>query len=113
MKLRTCIVISIIVMSCLSSSVTAQDRVTREYKRLVALRNKLAKIPMERLGREPHKSLIRRNRKDIVYSDPAGQWFVRSDRFWNLAEKNKRRPFADDIAWTAAENPLPGECEGY
>ncbi|HEV7700014.1 MAG TPA: hypothetical protein VGO43_07280 [Pyrinomonadaceae bacterium] len=86
--------------------------VEAEYKRLKALGTRLGKMPVEKLDREPHKSFIRRNKKDIVYSEPAGQWFVRADRYWALAERNKKLPIADDIAWTAAQTPLPGECEG-
>lgn len=91
----------------------SQQSVAAEYKRLLALRDKLDKIPMEKLDREPNKSYIKRNKKDIVYSDPAGQWFVRADRFWNLAKRNRSLALSDDIAWTAAQTPLPGECEGY
>jgi len=83
-----------------------------EFKRLLRLRDSLAKIPVEKIDRQPHKSFIKANRKDIVYSEPAGQWLVRSDLFWNLRNKYKALPIADDIAWAAAENPLPGECEG-
>lgn len=84
-----------------------------EFKRLLRLRTALGKIPPDKLDREPHKSFIKRNEKDIVYSDPAGQWFVRSDLFWALSKKYATLPIADDIAWAAAENPVPGECEGY
>lgn len=95
------------------SSGPSQALAASEFKRLVQLSKALEKIPPEKVDREPHKSFIRTNRKDIVYSEPAGQWYVRSDRFWALSEKYKKLPIADDIAWAAAENPLPGECEGY
>lgn len=85
----------------------------KEYKRLVDLQKALAKIPITRQDKEPHRSFIKRNDKDIVYSDPAGEWYVRSGRFWDLATKYRTLPIADKIAWTAAENQLPGECEGY
>lgn len=100
----------------LADSGNAQTRTavaTKEYKRLVALSIALKKIPVDKLDREPHKSFIKRNRKDIVYSDPAGQWFVDSNRFWDLHKKYKTLSIADEIAWTAASNPLPGECEGF
>ncbi len=92
---------------------SAKATAAAEFKRLVLLKTALEKIPMDKLNREPHKSFIRKNRRDIVYSDPAGQWFVRSDRFWDLSAKYRRLPIADDIAWAAADNPRPGECEGY
>lgn len=85
----------------------------KEYKRLVNLQTALRKIPMARQDKEPHRSFLRRNDKDIVYSDPAGEWYVRSKRFWDLEARYHKLPIADKIAWTAAENQLPGECEGY
>lgn len=94
-------------------STTRQRTIKAEYNRLLELREKLSKIPMERLKREPYKSLIERNQNDIVYSEPAGQWLVVSDRFWDLSRRSKTPSISDDIAWTAAQNPLPGECEGF
>jgi hypothetical protein len=85
----------------------------KEYKRLVNLQTALRKIPMNKQDKEPHLSFLKRNDNDIVYSDPAGEWYVRSVRFWDLATKYRTLPIADKIAWTAAENQLPGECEGY
>ncbi len=92
----------------------AQTTAAKEYRRLVFLSSALRKIPNDqRQNREPHRSFLKRNDKDIVYSEPAGSWYVRSDRFWDLRKKYRDLPIADQIAWTAAENPLPGECEGY
>lgn len=102
---------SIMLLANLSAAQTAAAN--KEYKRLVNLQAALRKIPMNRQDKEPHRSFLKRNDKDIVYSDPAGEWYVRSDRFWNLQKKYKTLPIADQIAWTAAENQLPGECEGY
>ncbi len=90
-----------------------QTAASKEFKRLVNLRTALGRIPFDRQDKEPHKSFLKRNDKDIVYSEPAGEWYVRSERFWDLYKKYKTLPIADRIAWTAAENPLPGECEGY
>jgi len=92
---------------------SAQAAASRDYKRLVNLQKALSKIPFNKQDREPHLSFLKRNEKDLVYSDPAGEWYVRSDRFWALQKKYQKLAIADRIAWTAAENPLPGECEGY
>ena len=102
---------SIMLLASLSAAQTAAANA--EYKRLVNLQVALRKIPMNKQDKEPHRSFLKRNDKDIVYSDPAGEWYVRSDRFWNLQKKYKTLAIADQIAWTAAENQLPGECEGY
>lgn len=107
------LVIAVITIGTCVSANAQSKTADAEFKRLKGLGTALAKIPPDKLNREPHKSFIRRNRKDITYSEPAGQWFVRSDRFWDLSKKYRTLPIADDIAWAAAENPLPGECEGY
>ncbi len=90
-----------------------QTDVAAEFKRLKTLQAALEKIPMEKMETEPHKSFLKKNDKDITYSEPSGQWYVRSERFWDLRNKNSSLPIAEEIAWTAAQNPLPGECEGY
>lgn len=84
-----------------------------EFKRLRSLQAALAKIPMERQEKEPHKSFLKKNEKQIVYSEPAGQWYVRSELFWELHSRYRTLPIAEEIAWAGAQNPLPGECEGY
>jgi hypothetical protein len=38
---------------------------------------------------------------------------VRSELFWQLQKKYSNLSIAERIAWEAAKNPLPGECEGY
>ncbi|QQS32155.1 MAG: hypothetical protein IPM50_10805 [Acidobacteriota bacterium] len=105
----------LIAMLVVAASASAQSSAaaSREYKRLLKLSNDLKKIPFDRYDKEPHRTFLKRNDKDIVYSEPAGQWFVRSGRFWDLYKKYAKLPIADDIAWSAADNPLPGECEGY
>ena len=98
------------------ASPDSQDRrreAEAELKRLTDLQAALGEIPFNGEKTEPHSSLIKKHENEIVYNEPAGQWIVRSAKFWDLAEKYKDLPIADDIAWTAAENPVPGECEGY
>lgn len=92
---------------------STQAAATREYKRLVNLSRSLRKITGNNHDKEPYRSLLKRNDNDIVYSDPSGEWYVRSRRFWDLEKKFHKVAIADQIAWSAAENPLPGECEGY
>jgi hypothetical protein len=93
--------------------VPAKTQAAAEYKRLLDLQAALKKIPMEKQNREPHKSFLKRNANKIVYSDPSADYYVRSELFWALSKKYKTLPIADDIAWTAAQNMLPGECEGF
>lgn len=84
-----------------------------ELKRLMALRVALKTIPADRRETAPYKDFLKAREKEIVYNEPAGQWLVVSNEFWNLHEKYKKLPVSDIIAWEAANNPLPGECQGY
>ncbi len=83
------------------------------FKRLLALDAALKKIPLEKKDENPYKNFLAANKKEIVYSEPAGEFYVRSDEFWELHGQYKNLPVGEEIAWKAANNPLPGECEGY
>jgi len=51
--------------------------------------------------------------EELVYSEPAGMYMCQYKRFWELYEKLKDRPGADELAWKAAHQPIPGETEGF
>jgi hypothetical protein len=108
----------------LSELVRFLDRATREVKargalaelelaRLVALARALAAMPFEQLNNQPYKSWTDEREKEVVYSEPAGQWYVNSGVLWDLQRKYRDLPLAERIAWEASQTPLPGECEGY
>jgi hypothetical protein len=84
-----------------------------ELKRLLALQTALKKIPSGGGDRSPYREFIKMHEKSVIYSDPAAEWYVVSNLFWDLRKKYATTTTADQIAWQGAENPLPGECEGY
>jgi hypothetical protein len=90
-----------------------EARAELELTRLVALARSLANVPPEDVEKPPYKPWVTEHEGEIVYSDPAGQWFVRSELFWGLERKYRGLPLAERAAWEAAQTPLPGECEGY
>lgn len=90
---------------------TAQART--ELQRLLNLQQRLNELPIDGLDKEPQQSFLTANEKDIVYNEPGGNYYVRSQRFWDLETKYRGLTIADRIAWEAANNPLPGECEGF
>lgn len=83
------------------------------FKRLQILSAALKAVPFGKSDQSPYKPFLKLHDKEVVYSEPAGQWFVRSDLFWELHNRYIELPVAEDIAWEAAKNPIPGECEGY
>lgn len=84
-----------------------------EFARLMALKRALNELPPDHTEQSPHGAWIKANEASLVFSEPAGMWFVKSDLFWDLRKKHSGLPIAEQIAWEAANNPIPGECEGY
>lgn len=83
-------------------------------KRLQALGAALKAVPSGKGETEnPYKTFLKTNENQVVYSEPSGEWYVRSDVFWETHGKYKDLPVGEEIAWLAAQTPLPGECEGY
>ena len=83
------------------------------FRRLRLLSAALKAIPFGKGDNAPYKAFLKTNEKDVIYSDPSGEWYVRSDVYWELHNRFTALPVAEDIAWEAAQNPMPGECEGY
>lgn len=97
-----------------SSDLAASDAgADLELKRLFALRAALKKVPVGRGDAAPFRPFLAAHERAVVYNEPAGEWLVASNEFWNLHKKYQKTGAADAIAWEAANNPLPGECEGY
>ncbi len=82
-------------------------------KSLVALSIALKSIRPDMGNKSPYKEFLTTHKGDVIYSEPSGEWYVRSEKFWELHERYKKHKVGEKIAWQAAGNPTPGECEGY
>ncbi|MCY7344779.1 MAG: hypothetical protein LH614_01045 [Pyrinomonadaceae bacterium] len=83
------------------------------FKRLRILAAAMKAVPSGKGDVFPYKSFLQAHEKEVVYSEPSGMWLVRSDVFWELHGRYMQSAIAEDIAWEAARNDIPGECEGY
>ena len=92
---------------------TDKARADLAFKRLRFIAAALKAIPSGKGGQFPYKTFIKANERDIVFSEPSAEWYVRTESLWELHEKFIKTPPAEEIAWTAAQTPVPGECEGY
>jgi hypothetical protein len=72
----------------------------------------LAGIPLAERG-QPRYDWIEQHDELVVYSEPAGEWLIVPDVIWKIHDQHREAAVADDIAWLAVQNGLPGECEGY
>lgn len=100
-------------LNSVSADTSATDSAELELKKLLALRSALRSIPPEKTNEKPYSDFLKAQEKSVVYSEPAGEWYANSNLFWDLHKKYESSPLADRIAWEGAQNPLPGECEGY
>ena len=82
-------------------------------KRLLALSAAIAKVKFNQSEKAPYKEFLKKHNDSVIYHEPAGMWIVKSARFWELHERYKKHKVGEKIAWQGAQNPLPGECEGY
>ena len=90
-----------------------QTKVDLGFKRLQILVAAMKAVPAGKGNTFPYKSFLQAHEKEVVYSEPSATWLVRSDLFWELHGRYMQSPIAEDIAWAAAKNTIPGECEGY
>ena len=83
--------------------------------RLRALQKALDEHARTRSGgydaRPLREGRIRADSNEVAYGEPQGQWYVTADAFWALQRRYRALPVADAIAWEAASQELPGECE--
>lgn len=93
---------------CLAAIATPPSKAEQGLARLQALQKKLSSIPV---GGKPSAQLLAAYKNDIVYSEPSGRWLVCASLFWKLRDTWSNDPAAERIAWAAACQPLPGECE--
>ncbi|HKG80097.1 MAG TPA: hypothetical protein VKA78_11775, partial [Pyrinomonadaceae bacterium] len=49
---------------------------------------------------------------EVIPNEFGGGYNLRSELLWNLEARYHTLPIADRIAWAAAENPQPSDCEG-
>ena len=64
------------------------------------------------LDREPlKKAWVLAQGTLVLYFEPADEWLMRPEAYWNLYEQYKQEPWAEDLAWAAAQLQIPGdEC---
>jgi len=94
-----------------ASSVTAaKDTSTRaefELLKLLALAGWARTFP-DNLSDKSLKA----HETEIIRNEFGGAYNLRSEVLWNLETKYHSLPIADRIAWEAAQNPQPSDCEG-
>jgi len=97
-----------------SSIAEAEDTDTRaefELLKLLALRNWAGSVPNEQKTKSPYREWLTAHKAEIIENEFRGGYDLRTDMLWNLETKYHASPVADTIAWEAARNEQPSDCE--
>ena len=83
-----------------------------ELLRLLALANWAETVPAHLAHQSPNREWLKTHNAEVMLNEFAGIYNLRSEMLWNLETKYHDLPIADRIAWEAAQNPQPSDCEG-
>jgi hypothetical protein len=98
-----------------SSVREAKDVNTRaefELLKLLALAIQAGTFPDNLADKSPYREWLKAHAAEVIQNEFAGGYNLRSEVLWNLETKYHSLAIADRIAWEAAENPEPSDCEG-
>jgi hypothetical protein len=82
-----------------------------ELLKLLALANWAVSVPDNLKDKSPYREWHRAHDAEVIANEFAGGYNLRTELLWNLETKYHTLPIADRIAWAAAENMQPSDCE--
>jgi len=82
-----------------------------ELLKLLALAKAAEAFPNNLQDKSPYREWLKAHSAAVVNNEFAGGYNLRSDVLWNLETKYHTLPISDRIAWEAAENMEPSDCE--
>ncbi len=96
-----------------SASVNDSETAARfDLYRLRAVSTVLSTIRLNLGKRDPYMSWLDRHKSLIAYDEPGGRWLLSNAAVWQTHDQHPDSAAADEIAWLAVTNGLPGECQG-
>jgi Bacterial SH3 domain len=98
--------------TALTEAKDANTRAEFELLKLLALANWALTVPAHEMGKSPYREWFKVHAAEVVLNEFAGLYHLNSDLLWNLETRYHKLPIADRIAWEAARNPQPSDCEG-
>lgn len=83
-----------------------------ELLKLLALASWAASFPNHLSDKSPYREWLKAHDAQVIPNEFAGSYNLRTELLWNLERQYHSLPIADRIAWEAAQNPRPSDCEG-
>lgn len=98
--------------AALTETKDPNTRAEFELLKLLALAKTAEAFPNNMQDKSPYREWLKAHNAAVVNHEFAGGYNLRSDVLWNLETKYHALPISDRIAWEAAENMEPSDCEG-
>lgn len=83
-----------------------------ELLKLLALAHWASTVPNNVREKAAYRAWHKAHGAAVIPNEFGGGYNLRSELLWNLESKYHTLPIADRIAWEAAQNPVPSDCEG-
>ena len=96
--------------SAVTESKDANTRAEFELLKLLALAS--SAVTVLEVDKSPYREWYKAHAKELVLNEFAGGYNLNSDVLWSLEAKYHTLTIADRIAWEAAQNEQPSDCEG-
>jgi Bacterial SH3 domain len=98
--------------SSINEAKDANTRAEFELLQLRALANWAVTVPHDQRDKSPNREWHKAHGTEVIPNEFGGGYNLHSELLWNLEAKYHKLAVADRIAWAAAENPQPSDCEG-
>ena len=98
-------------VASLSDAKDTNTRAEFELLKLLALAHWASAFPDNLKDKSPYREWLKTHGAEVMENEFAGGYNLRSDVLWNLEAKYHPLPISDRIAWEAAENMEPSDCE--
>ncbi len=96
-----------------NQTVVPEQKAKLEMLYLKSVQKIFDSLSMMGKGFETTHPSIKENAENVYYHESAGQHFVHPNAYWTLESQFANLPgIAEEIAWIAANQQLPGETEG-
>lgn len=89
----------------------ANTRAEFELLKLLALANWAVSVPDNLRDKSPYREWHKAHDAEVIANEFGGGYNLRTELLWNLETRYHTLPIADRIAWEAAQNPQPSDCE--
>jgi hypothetical protein len=97
--------------SAIGEAGDANTRGEFELLKLLALANWAGSVPDNLRDKSPYLEWRRAHDAEVIPNEFGGGYDLRTELLWNLEAKYHAQPIADRIAWEAAQNEQPSDCE--